>query len=68
MFEKVDVKGSDISPVYKWLTDPTLNGWNNQEPSWNFCKYLINEKGELTQFFASKVTPQSQEFMEAFGK
>lgn len=68
MFEKVDVKGSDISPVYQWLTDPAKNGWNKQEPSWNFCKYLINEKGELTHFFASKVTPESPEFKEAFGK
>lgn len=68
MFEKVDVKGSDISLVYQWLTDPAKNGWNKQEPSWNFCKYLINEKGELTHFFASKVTPESPEFKEAFGK
>ncbi|HLP94359.1 MAG TPA: glutathione peroxidase [Saprospiraceae bacterium] len=68
MFEKVDVKGKDISPVYQWLTDPAQNGWNKQEPSWNFCKYLINEKGELTHFFASKVTPESPEFKEAFGK
>ncbi|HAD14444.1 MAG TPA: glutathione peroxidase [Saprospirales bacterium] len=68
MFEKVDVKGEGISPVYKWLTDPAQNGWNKQEPSWNFCKYLINEKGELTHFFASKVTPESPEFKEAFSK
>lgn len=68
MFEKTHVKGSEISPVYKWLTDPTQNGWNNQEPSWNFCKYLINEKGELVSFFASKVTPESPEFKEALLK
>jgi glutathione peroxidase len=67
MFEKVHVKGEKISDVYRWLTDPALNGWNKQEPSWNFCKYLINEKGELTHFFASKVTPDSPEFKEAIG-
>lgn len=68
MFEKVHVKGEKASEVYRWLTDPSLNGWNKQEPTWNFCKYLINENGELTHFFASKVTPNSQEFVEAFGK
>ena len=67
MFEKVDVKGSNIAPVYRWLTDPAQNGWNSQEPSWNFCKYLINEKGELTHFFASKVKPDSPEFLSALG-
>ncbi len=65
MFDKVHVKGDDIAPLYRWLTDPAQNGWNSQEPSWNFCKYLINEQGELTHFFASKVKPDSPEFLSA---
>ncbi len=65
IFEKADVKGSDKSDVYKWLTDPALNGWNSQEPSWNFCKYLIDENGKLTHFFASKIKPDSEEFILA---
>jgi glutathione peroxidase len=67
MFEKVAVKGAAKSPLYQWLTDPAQNGWNSQEPSWNFCKYLINEKGELTHFFASKVKPDHVEFLKALG-
>lgn len=67
MFEKVRVKGDNKAPLYQWLTDPAQNGWNNQEPSWNFCKYLINENGELTHFFASKVKPDSPEFIAAIG-
>lgn len=67
MFEKVHVKGDNKAPLYQWLTDPAQNGWNNQEPSWNFCKYLINENGELTHFFASKVKPDSPEFIAAIG-
>lgn len=65
MFEKVHVKGDETAPLYRWLTDPAQNGWNNEAPSWNFCKYLINEKGELTNFFASKVKPDSPEFLSA---
>ena len=65
MFEKVAVKGASKAPLYQWLTDPAQNGWNKQEPSWNFCKYLINEKGELTNFFKSGVKPDSQEFLDA---
>ncbi len=67
MFEKVHVKGDDKAPIYRWLTDPQQNGWNSQEPTWNFCKYLLNEKGELTHFFGSKVKPDSPEFMSALG-
>ncbi|MCB0532490.1 MAG: glutathione peroxidase [Lewinellaceae bacterium] len=67
MFEKLHVKGDEKAPLYQWLTDPAQNGWNSQEPTWNFCKYLINEKGELTHFFASKVKPDSPEFQAAIG-
>ncbi len=68
LFEKIHVKGDEKSPVYQWLTDPAKNGWNSQEPSWNFCKYLINENGELTHFFASKVKPDTPEFVAALGE
>ncbi|TNE58055.1 MAG: glutathione peroxidase [Bacteroidetes bacterium] len=67
MFEKVHVKGKEQDPLYKWLTDPAQNGWNDQEPTWNFCKYLVNEKGELTHFFATGVTPDDPEFQAAIG-
>ncbi|MFN6945675.1 MAG: glutathione peroxidase [Cytophagaceae bacterium] len=65
MLEKAVVKGSDKSPLYHWLTDSSLNGWNDQEPKWNFCKYIINEEGVLTHFFGSAIDPFSKEFREA---
>ena len=68
MFEKVSVKGSEKSPVYQWLTDPAQNGWNTQEPTWNFCKYVLDENGTLTHFFASNVKPGSEEFLKAIKK
>jgi len=67
MFEKVEVKGDAKAPIYKWLTTKDLNGWNDKEPTWNFCKYVVNEKGELTNFFASKVLPTDPEFVAAVG-
>ena len=57
MFEKIHVKGKKQHSLYKWLSDSELNGWNNKSPSWNFCKYLIDEKGELIDFFPSRVKP-----------
>jgi len=51
MFEKISVKGDDQHPLYQWLSAQT------QDPSWNFCKYLINEKGEVVKFYASSVNP-----------
>ena len=57
LFEKVSVKGEGKSPLYEWLTTPELNGWNAQAPTWNFCKYVINDKGELEQFYPSGTLP-----------
>ena len=67
MFEKVSVLGDDQAPIYKWLTTKELNGWNDKVPTWNFCKYVVNEKGELTNFFASKILPTDPEFLKAVG-
>ncbi len=63
MFEKVSVKGFDQHPLYRWLSDPEKNGWNDVEPGWNFCKYFIDEKGELIKFFPSSVNPMDEEII-----
>jgi glutathione peroxidase len=59
MFAKITVKGKDISPIYKWLTDPTQNGWNKKKPSWNFNKYVIDKDGNLIKHFGSGESPLS---------
>lgn len=63
MFDKISVKGVDKHPLYRWLSDKDLNGWNDKEPSWNFCKYFINETGELKKFFPSSVKPMDDEIV-----
>lgn len=63
VFEKISVKGYDKHPLYRWLSDEKLNGWNNQEPTWNFCKYYVNENGELMKFFPSTVSPMDEEII-----
>jgi glutathione peroxidase len=59
MMEKISVKGSDMHPLYKWLSTKEQNGWNNDAPNWNFCKFLIDENGQLLKFFNSAVKPMS---------
>jgi glutathione peroxidase len=57
--------GSDQNKIYNWLTSKEKNGWNNQLPQWNFAKYLINEKGVLTHYFDSSVSPVDMEVLKA---
>jgi glutathione peroxidase len=63
MFEKVSVLGDDMAPIYKWLTSKDLNGWNDQQPKWNFNKYLIDEDGNLLKYYSSAVKPMSDEIV-----
>jgi len=57
MFEKIHVKGKKQHPLYKWLSDSKLNGWNDIKPSWNFYKYLVDEKGQLLEYYNMKTEP-----------
>jgi glutathione peroxidase len=54
------VKSAHQHPVFKWLSDPLLNGWCNQAPGWNFSKYLVNENGQLTHYFPTAVAPSDE--------
>jgi glutathione peroxidase len=57
LFQKDHVKGTARQPVYQWLCNADKNGWNDEEPSWNFYKYLVDEQGNLTKVFSSSVSP-----------
>ncbi len=61
MMEKISVKGNDVNPLYKWLSTKEENGTCTDSPNWNFCKYLIDEKGNIVKFFGSKVDPLSKD-------
>ena len=62
---KGPVKGNSQQRVFQWLTDKTKNGWNNQLPSWNFSKYLVNEEGILMNYFDPAISPLSEEVKKA---
>ncbi len=59
MAAKVSVKGKDIAPIFKFLTDKKLNGVKKTTILWNFTKFLLNEKGELMDTFISTTKPTS---------
>jgi glutathione peroxidase len=61
MQKSITMKKDGQHEVYQWLSDASKNGWNNQQPAWNFCKYLINEEGVLTHYFRPAVSPLSGE-------
>jgi glutathione peroxidase len=65
VFQKISVTGPDAHPLYQYLSSKALNGVTDEKPTWNFCKYLIDEKGKVMKFFPSKVKPLSEEIISA---
>jgi len=57
--EKINVKGSKQHPLYKWLTSKNLNGKKDSSVKWNFQKYLVDDKGNLIDYYFSITTPMS---------
>ena len=61
MASKTSVKGTDIAPIFKWLTTKEQNGVLDAEVKWNFNKFLLDENGKLVAYFPSKTAPMSEE-------
>ncbi len=68
MLAKVSVKGSDITPLYAFLTDKAANPTTGGEIGWNFTKFLIGPEGKVLARFDSKVEPKSKELNSAIEK
>jgi glutathione peroxidase len=61
---KISVKGNDMAPIYKWLTNKAENGVLDASISWNFNKFLLDENGKMIAYFGSKVKPDSEEILK----
>lgn len=57
--EKIDVKGSRPHSLYKWLTNKSLNGKKSSNVKWNFQKYLVDQEGNLVDYYFSLTNPMS---------
>lgn len=63
MMSKISVKGDDMDPLYHWLTEKSKNGFEDSKVSWNFQKYLIDEKGNLVKVISPKTDPLDDEIV-----
>lgn len=63
MMDKISVKGSDMAPVYQFLTQKDKNGLKDSDVEWNFQKYLINEKGQLDKVISPRTLPTDAEIV-----
>ncbi len=57
MTTKINVKGENIEPIYKWALE---NYGKKAIPKWNFYKILINKHGKIEQTYSSMTNPMSK--------
>lgn len=60
---KISVSGEDMAPVYQWLTQKLQNGKIDQEVTWNFQKYLIDENGLVADVVMPRESPKSEKIL-----
>lgn len=63
MMGKISVKGEDKDPIYQWLTQKVENGVMDAEVTWNFQKFMIDEKGQLVGMIKPDVEPECEEII-----
>ena len=56
MHEKIDVKGEQQHPLFKFLTE-AQNGFFNEKIKWNFTKFLVDKNGDVVQRFSPQKKP-----------
>ena len=64
MADKVSVKGADIAPIFKYLTDEAKKIGVEDPVKWNFTKFLIDENGKLITVIHNKTKPMSEEVLK----
>src|SRR5450755_418171 len=63
MYSKISVKGSDIAPLYEYLTKST-----GGDIKWNFTKFLIGKDGAIVSRYESAVKPDDPKVTGAIEK
>jgi glutathione peroxidase len=68
MFAKISVKGDDMHPLYKYLTDKQTDPQFGGDVKWNFNKFLVGRDGRIIGRFEPAVKPESPEVTQAIEK
>lgn len=68
IFEKSHVKGTKQSELFQFLSSKKENGKVNSTPKWNFHKYLVNQDGQVIDYYYSITKPNSSKIKKAIDK
>lgn len=58
LFEKIDVKGPDAHPLFRYLTGERRGLFGTRNVKWNFTKFLVDRQGNVLKRYAPKTKPE----------
>jgi len=58
LFDKIDVNGSNASPLFKYLKHESPGILGTEAIKWNFTKFLVDQNGVVIKRFAPKMVDQ----------
>lgn len=61
MYDKVEVKGDNAHPLFKYLTKEAPGVLGSKSVKWNFTKFLVDQDGRVLKRFAPQTTPEQIE-------
>ncbi len=65
MLQKIQLRGDDAHPLYKFFADKRLNGKIASKPRWNYYKYLIGNDGKVIDYYVTWLSPSSKKITRA---
>ena len=57
IFDKINVNGSNASPLFKHLKNEAKGVMGSEAIKWNFTKFLIDNKGSVLKRYSPQTTP-----------
>jgi len=61
IFEKIDVKGPNAHPLYRYLTRQAPGVLGTRWIKWNFTKFLVDRSGRVVKRYAPATKPEELE-------
>ncbi|MNH98332.1 Hydroperoxy fatty acid reductase gpx1 [compost metagenome] len=61
LFAKVDVKGDNAHPLFKYLVENTPEASKTGDIEWNFVKFLIDAQGNIVKQYSARTEPAAIE-------
>lgn len=59
MMDKIEVNGSAVHPLYKWMTAAAPGLFGSEAIKWNFTKFLVDKTGRVVARHGPQVKPEA---------